>query len=126
MKQQTLDDGLSMRRKHPSFLNWLSIYLLWAGLVFYFVRVPVFDIQVLASVALLAASTTVTYFNYSLGVRITLGVILLGIFNILTFSPIKFSIGFGAKHRAVTASSRLCLNFCRSANPLQVTHSATP
>jgi hypothetical protein len=46
----------------------------------------------------LSISTVTTYFNYKQGVKITLGVILIGVLNLIDFFPMKNLINFGIKN----------------------------
>lgn len=96
MNSEVLDDGLANEEiKEIQIANWISIVILWGGIVFCGINGLLSEPKVTAAIILLILSTGIMYFNYELGVKITLGTILIGIINLVDFFPIKYIVSFG-------------------------------
>lgn len=97
MANEILDSDLSIgerkRKFNPS--NWFAIGILWIGIIVCLQSGLIKDIQVIIAILLLIVSTVMIYRNPRLGIRITLGVILLGVLSIVRFFPTQYFIGFG-------------------------------
>ena len=98
MENQILDDGFENRYdgNQIQFVHWISLIILWIGIAYTGFIGLIGDIKVIAAIVLLVISTATTYFNYELGAKITFGIILIGIINLVNFFPIKYLISFGA------------------------------
>ena len=68
---------------------------MWAGIGYCGVSGLLSELKVIFAIILLAVSTGVTYLNFRLGVKITLGIILIGTLNLIDFFPTKYFISFG-------------------------------
>ena len=97
MNNEIFDDGFEIReeRNEAQIVNWISIIVLWIGIGCCGMMGLLSDLKVISAIVFLILSTGITYFNYELGVKITLGVILIGIINLVDFFPIKQFISFG-------------------------------
>jgi len=89
MNSEILDNGFENgdKRKGIQIVNWISIIILWAGIGYCGTSGLLSETKVIAAIVLLVLSTGVMYFNYELGVKITLGTILIGIINLVDFFP---------------------------------------
>lgn len=97
MEKEILDEDLVLKegnKTHPKLVNWISIIILWGGIVHCFLNGIITNIQVIAGLSLLIISTITMYFKYEIGVKITLGIIILGVLGIVKYSPISSLIGF--------------------------------
>jgi hypothetical protein len=97
MEHEILDDEFQVKEKRNQvqFINWISLIILWIGIgQFGFVGITDRP-KVIAAIVLLIISTITTFAKYELGVKITLGIILLGVLNFVDFSPTKYFISFG-------------------------------
>lgn len=97
MEREVLDEEMVLKegnKTHAKLVNWISIIILWSGIVHCFLNGIITNIQVIAGLSLLIISTITTYFKYEIGVKITLGIITLGVLGIVKYSPISYSIGF--------------------------------
>lgn len=83
------------KSKKANLINWISIFILWVGLSYSIASGLANDIKVIFAIILLIIATSLTHFNYVLGVKVTLGIIIIGVFNLVDFFHIKYSIGFG-------------------------------
>ena len=93
-----LGNNLSFKAENiiqPKLMNWLSLIILWGGIGYCSIRGIITDVQVALGVILLIISTVATYFKYEAGVKITLGIIALGVLGLVKYFPISYSIGFG-------------------------------
>lgn len=97
MSNEILDDRFvnEEKRKRIQILNWISIIILWGGIGYCGINGLLSEIKVIAAIILLILSTGIMYYNYELGVRLTLGVILIGTINLVDFFPLKYFISFG-------------------------------
>ena len=97
MNNEILDDEfqITTEKNYPKIINWISIIMLWVGIGYCGFYGLLGEIRVIIAIVLLVVSTVLTYFNYELGINITLGIILIGILNLVDFSPIKYFFGFG-------------------------------
>ena len=98
MEKGILDENLTFKdgnKIQPKLLNWVSIIILWGGIGYCYVNGIITEIQVIAGIFLLIISTIVTFFKYEVGVKITLGIIALGVLSLVKYFPISYSIGFG-------------------------------
>lgn len=99
MKDQILDDEFIKNqpgRPKSKLMNWSATLFLWAGILACITNQLYLDWQVLLAGILLGITTIISYLNFPRGVRMTFGLILIGLFGGLTFFPIEFgfSIGF--------------------------------
>ncbi len=96
MNNEILDNGFENgdKRKGIQIVNWISIIILWAGIADCGTSGLLSEIKVIAAIILLMFSTATMYFNYELGVKITLGTILIGIINLADFFPSETFIYF--------------------------------
>ncbi|MFT5834929.1 MAG: hypothetical protein ACI97N_002573 [Cognaticolwellia sp.] len=97
MEHEILDDEFQVKEKRNQmqFINWISLIILWIGIgQCGFVGITDRP-KVIAAIVLLIISTITTFAKYELGVKITLGIILLGVLNFVDFSPTKYFISFG-------------------------------
>lgn len=97
INSEILDDGLpnENKKQHVQIANWISIIILWIGISYCEANGLLSEIKVITAIALLIFSTITMYFNYELGVKITLGTILIGMINLVDFFPVKYFISFG-------------------------------
>ncbi len=97
MNSEILDDEFVNEEKIKGIqiVNWISIIFLWGGIGYCGINGFLSELKVIAAIILLILSTGITYFNYELGVRITLGTILIGTINLVDFFPVKYFISFG-------------------------------
>lgn len=97
MDTKILDDGFQIKEKRNKFqiVNWISLIILWIGIAQCGYVGTLGNPKVIAAISLLTISTIITYVKYELGVKITLGIIILGILNLLDFSPTKYFISLG-------------------------------
>ncbi len=103
MKHELLDDEFTIT-EYPAKakpINWTSILILWMGIGYCIFNGLLGEVKVIIAIVLLVISTAVTQVNYKLGVRITLGVILIGVFNLVDFFPIKYFFSFGIQSIAL-------------------------
>ena len=96
MNNEILDNGFENgdKRKGIQIVNWISIIILWVGIGYCGTSGLLSEIKVIAAIVLLLLSTATMYFNYELGVKITLGTILIGIINLADFFPSETFIYF--------------------------------
>jgi len=99
MNSEILDDEFLNEEKIKGIqiVNWIPIIILWGGIGYCGINGLLSEIKVIAAIILLILSTGITYFNYELGVKITLGTILIGTINLVDFFPVKYFITFGIK-----------------------------
>ena len=83
------------KKREIQMVNWISIMFLWMGIGYFGINGLLNEIKAMAATLLLIISTGIMYFNYELGVKITLGTILIGTINLVDFFPIKYFISFG-------------------------------
>lgn len=96
MNSEILDEGFETKEKNRiEIMNWISLIILWFGIGYCGISGLFGELKVIVAIVLLIISTAITYFNYELGVKITLGIILVGVLNLVDFFPIKYSISFG-------------------------------
>ncbi len=96
MNNEILDDGFEYEEtKRFQIVNWISIIVLWGGIGYCGINGLLTDIKVIAALLLLILSTGITLFNYELGVKVTLGTILIGTINLIDFFPLKHFFSFG-------------------------------
>lgn len=96
MNSEILDNGFENedKRKVIQIVNQISIIILWVGIADCGTSGLLSEIKVIAAIVLLLLSTATMYFNYELGVKITLGTILIGIINLADFFPSETFIYF--------------------------------
>ncbi len=75
----------------PSMLNWIAVIVLWAGLVLCIVF-GFYDLKIFAAVVSLAIVSIISKRNFKLGVKLVFVVVLAGIFDLVTFFPVYYSI----------------------------------
>lgn len=98
MEKEILDDDLAFKEKITTttkLVNWISIIIFWIGIGYCFVSGIIRDPEVIAGIILLIVATITTYLKYELGVKITLGVIVVGVLSLVKYFPISYSISFG-------------------------------
>jgi hypothetical protein len=98
MEKKILDDDLILQDKNkvePKLLNWVSILILWLGIGYCLFEGIITDMRVIAGIVLLVIATLATYFKFELGVKITLGIIVIGVFSLVKYVPISYSCEFG-------------------------------
>ena len=96
MNPEILDDGFEHKEtKRFQIVNWMSIIVLWGGIGYCGINGLLSEVKVIAATFLLILSTGITFFNYELGVKVTLGIILIGTLNLIDFFPINHFFGFG-------------------------------
>lgn len=100
MENQIVGQTSSLNKKmnvQPNWISWISLIILWLGICSCWQNGSITDIRVIISTALLLMVTVVHYFNFDLAIKITLGIIILGVFQILKFFPahLTFSFEFG-------------------------------
>lgn len=97
METEKPDDDLTSKDRNEvstKWRNWASIIILWGGILYCLIAGVISDIRVLAAIIFLSATTIINYFNLSLGAKVTLGLIIIGIFNLVDFFPVKVTMGF--------------------------------
>ena len=98
MDTDLLDDEFIIKNQKesiPRFLNWLTIFILWSGIGICIAFGLMYDTQVIIAILLLFIATIFNYYKYRIGTKITFGIILLGVFNFIRFSPFTYGISFG-------------------------------
>ncbi|MEL6867781.1 MAG: hypothetical protein AAFP19_25370 [Bacteroidota bacterium] len=98
MEKDLLDDDLFLqptKKALPKIVNWTSLILLWLGIGYTTSFSIIDDAQLFLAMSLLCTSALVSYFNFSWGSKLTLGVIVLGILNLVDFFPVKLTFHFG-------------------------------
>ncbi len=95
MSREILDDGFENEIKQANFINWIPIILLWIGIAYCGKNGLLGEPKVIAAIVLLTISTVLTFNNYNIGVKFTLFVIVIGIFNIISFFPIQYFLRLG-------------------------------
>lgn len=97
MTDEILDNDVISKKKNPAqltFKNWISLLILWFGIfncAFYHL---IMDLQVLIAAILLLIATIISYLNFKLGVKLSMGLILIGALSLVQFFPHQFQIGF--------------------------------
>jgi len=93
MENEILDDGLivdNVQKDREVLLHWTSIIILWIGIgmsvAFGFISEPKF----IAGAVVLLIVSLINYKQMEIGVKITLGIIVAGIFNLIDFFPFDF------------------------------------
>lgn len=105
MKERLIDSNLILpsTENKPGISNWSSLVLLWIGIALCIYLGLIKETRVIVAIIGLVGASIATYINYELGVKITFGIICLGVMTLLTFYPINagfslnigdFSIGF--------------------------------
>jgi len=98
MQQEILNNesiSPSEKGKPNPLLRWTALLLLWIGTAFCIAARLTSEPRVFAGMVLLAFSTVMTYLRPEVGIKITLGVIVLGVVSLLTFSPFNYEVGIG-------------------------------
>lgn len=97
MNKEILDENLIKKNENNlTFLvSWIPLFILWIGIIFQIIYGFLGDLKVLGALVLLIVATGLNYYNYKLGVKVTLGIILLGVVNLVCFIPNRYFIGFG-------------------------------
>ncbi len=96
MNNDILDDLTSKNEVTfiPTAFNWSSIILLWIGIFFCFNEGIILNIKVIIGILLLLGATIISLYNFKLGIKVTLAIIVLGVVHLVTFYPYEFSFGF--------------------------------
>lgn len=96
MNNDILDEDLVVESARSfRLVNFISIVILWMGIGVCAIFGLIGETKVLISAAILMLSTGITIYKVDWGAFVTLIVILAGMFNVLYFFPIKYSISFG-------------------------------
>ncbi len=95
MNNQILDTDFieETPRARPKIISWIPLILLWIGIASCGAMGLIFEADVIYASVLLLATSAVMYFKPKIGKSITLLMILLGVFNVLAFFPITYSVG---------------------------------
>jgi len=97
MNNEILDEDLISKKENniqSKILSWTSIIILWFGIGYSF-SFGYLTKQDLAAIILLAVVSLICNINFEIGVKITLGLIIAGVFNMVEFLPIKYEISIG-------------------------------
>jgi hypothetical protein len=97
MEKDILDNDLTFKGENefqPKLINWTSIIILWIGIAYSIFNGLISDTQDIAAIILLAIATIISYLNFNIGVRITLGIILAGVVNLVNFFPHRYELYF--------------------------------
>ena len=73
--------------------NWIAIILLWIGICLCGYFGIITNAKVIVAFLLLAIASATSYYNYKLGTIITLGIIIIGAFDLVDFFPFKQYFG---------------------------------
>lgn len=92
MESQVIDSDAKASK--PSYLKWLALILLWAGVVSMLLSNLYTQPKVIAALALLSISTVASLFNYTLGVKFTFFTIILGVLKLIDFFPVEIGFDF--------------------------------
>jgi len=98
IEPQPIDNDLipPSEKGNPNLiLRWTALIILWIGIAFCVAVGLTSEPRVIVGMVLLALSTVMTYFKPEVGIKITLGVIVLGVVSLLTFSPFYYEVGIG-------------------------------
>ena len=100
---ELLDDSFRTveERKQVNFINWISIIILWLGIGLCAINGILGDVKVIVAIVFLIAATALSFYDYVLGVKVTLGITLIGTLNLISFFPIKQLISFGINNIAI-------------------------
>lgn len=74
-------------------ISWLSIALLWVGLFLCYSHGILSEGKVIAGSILVIVTTATAYWKYEIGAKLALFVLLLGVLNLIAFSPYKVFFG---------------------------------
>lgn len=103
MENQFLDEDLLPNKNNniqSKILSWTSIVILWLGVGFS-LSFGYLTNHDLAAIILLAIVSLICKVNFEIGVKVTFGLILAGVFNLVDFLPIKYEMGFGTSAFAI-------------------------
>ena len=91
MSREIIDIEFNLEEeKEVQFINWVSIIILWLGIGHCGWKGLIFETQVMVAIIFLIISTLLTYFNYTLGIKTTLGIIILGMLALIQFFPVSY------------------------------------
>ena len=79
----------------PRWWNWLPLFILWGLLLVRLVVTYTPDFRTLAAAGLLIAVTAMSRHRFPLGVKLLLGLLFVGSFNLVSFSPLPYSLSIG-------------------------------
>ncbi len=94
MERKILDDHLFLEEDktvQPKLVNWTAILILWFGIVYSIANGLFFNSQLIVAIVVLGIATTTSFVHFKWGVKITLGIIVLGIFNVVHFFPVQLN-----------------------------------
>lgn len=96
MEHQLLDNDLIEKKEKRSIINWATIIILWLGIgrciASGFFGTPKLTIAII----LLSITSVVMFKNYAFGVKLTFGLLLIGLFKAVDFFPFDIYFEFGA------------------------------
>lgn len=95
----------------PPLKSYSSLAILWIGIFISIANGIVYDWHVILGILLVILSTGITYFNHSLGVKVTFGIIILGVISVAHYFPSKLLVGI-TLGRSALAIEVITLTIC--------------
>ena len=89
-----LDDHLAFKGEkivQPKLVNWTSIIILWIGILYSIFNGLIYQNKFITGIVMLLITTIFCFSNFKLGVKVTLGIIIFGVLDLVDFFPIKFN-----------------------------------
>lgn len=97
MNSEILDDDFQSNedKSKPTFINWISVIILWIGIFWSIFEGLITNWQVAAGFILLIIGTILCIANFSKGVKFIFIILFLATVNLIEFIPIVLEIEFG-------------------------------